>query len=207
MQRDAIGTAQAFRINQGVNNQRIGCEVWTFDPDRADRGELLATRIRHFDGKSTRHGAESLSLRNRAEETRALERCNSGQPLSLLRNKDTKTGKTDIADMGNGQLAEVELRDIVDDPAGLTLRDEIDLDRGGKDESPLQGLDRKAQIFVRPDAGGGLRLYAHILVVIEMAERVGEVFRNCFERFFGRFSGKVCHEPRTEWCRGCERKT
>ncbi len=184
---------------------RSGCSIQT----ARMAGNSSPRRIGGFDRQSAGHGAETLVLADGAEEARALEGRDFCQTLAVvLRHQHAKSGKTDVADIGrHRKRAEVELFRVVDDAAGLPLRDEIDGDGGGENEAAVERLERETEILVCPDEGRGFGPDRDILVVGKLAKRVRNVAGDRLIGLLRRGAGHIGDEARMEWCRSAERET
>ena len=103
------------------------------------------------DREPARGDAEILAAGPRAVEARALEDRHVLEAL-VRRGQDSEPREAEVAITDRRlQLAEIIVGQVVDQPSRHPVLDDVDRDRESVDETPVQGLEREADLFVGPD--------------------------------------------------------
>src|SRR5262249_16585894 len=144
-----IGSSDAGTIHQGVdhNRERIGGR-W-LEPETGEARELLWDRQARIDGDPAGRQAVLIELAGAAEIGGAKE----GEPIRLIAGvHDAEPGETEVFRQlrGKFRLAKREQRRRVEDLAGLSILDDMQLDRRLEEAAEMEELDRKWPIVVCP---------------------------------------------------------
>ena len=112
------------------------------------------------------------------------------ETLALGRLQHAEPGIADIGHLGGHlETAEIEPRGVIPERLRHPVFDQIDDHRGREDEAAMEWLQRKTDVFVRPDRRAGLLPDGDVFVVIELGERPRQIRRRRREGLVGQRPG------------------
>src|SRR5215472_12163314 len=199
---EAIGAGQAFRVEQGVDDDRIGVGRRLLDPEALEEGKFLPLRIRRIDREAARRKAVDLALGDSAKIGCAEKHAHLVVIVgSVHRRMQPKAGKAEIRIRWRRlDLAEVEQARRVADRNGASLDDLEDVDAVRVVEAAVEELGLEGEALLSPQRAVGQEPNRTIAVVVEVLERVRKLVVRRLVRLLRQVARELPHQ------RGAERR-
>src|SRR5258708_25284819 len=198
--REAVTRSRALAVQQGMNDDGRCVRRRLLQPKCLEQRKFLALRLAGIDGKPAGGQSVGFSLGDRPEVTCAAEDADLVVVIwAADRRVNTETGKTNIH-IGplRYALTEREVIAPISDRDGASVRHLVQVDPVLVEKSPLQELSFECHFLAAPHPILGQETNGSVLVVVQILQRIRQLFVRRPERLACNTAGEVAYVGRTK---------